>query len=174
MELPYKVHYKILDPHTIFNYVEGRRNMKRRMSNVATPKNTLEFFFNLEKSILEDGVRNPIVVLMVKKKKEDARFFRYYLDSKNELMLNREVVGTSPEYFLVCVESGGSRLLFTQKHNIPTPCLIVDFCDKITDGELVNSAEEALNYYQDKPNHLSFETNGIFITGANHYHMKKN
>jgi hypothetical protein len=102
-------------------------------------------YTNLEKSILAEGVRNPVIVTCGTPKKRSMD------------LLPPELRSRSPNRLLLLETStGGSRLHVCQKHNMTIPCLVNDWHGRFSDQPLVPTDRDALQYYQDPPQKLSF------------------
>jgi hypothetical protein len=100
----------------------------------------------LEKSILAEGFRNPLIITCgppVKKKP-------YHLPP--------HLRGIEPEKLLLLEGvTGGSRLWVAQKYNLKVPCLINDFTGKYIKGIQVLTSMQAVRYYKDPPAALRFD-----------------
>lgn len=97
-------------------------------------------YSKLEKSILEQGMRDPLIVTCgwpVRKKMEHVPPEVRTLSPNKRLLLE----GTT----------GGSRLWVAQKHNIPVPCIINDFTGSYNHGTRISTAQEAAEYFTDPP-----------------------
>lgn len=94
------------------------------------------FYTQLEASILKDGIRNPVLVVS-----------RFHQDGN----------------ILYCKDSGCSRLWVAQKNNIDIPCLIADANGRFSDQILLNTEEEVLKFYADKPSYIKFESDRIIV-----------
>ena len=119
------------------------------------------FYDKLEQSILNDGVRNPILVSagwcperkipeLPPKMKED-RF-----------------------KILMCHSSGGSRLWVAQKHDMDIPCIITDFVGMFSEGKILKTEQDIFNCYTDKPTKVKMGGHGVSINNLPQTHMEEN
>jgi hypothetical protein len=100
----------------------------------------------LESSILSEGVRNPVIVTCGLPKKRSID------------LLPPELRTRPPDQLLLLETStGGSRLHVCQKHNLTIPCLVNDWHGRFHSELLVSTDHDALQYYQDPPQKLSFD-----------------
>jgi hypothetical protein len=100
----------------------------------------------LESSILSEGVRNPVIVTCGLPKKRSTN------------LLPPELRTRPPEQLLLLETStGGSRLHVCQKHNLTIPCLVNDWHGRFHNDTLVSTDRDALQYYQDPPQKLTFD-----------------
>lgn len=171
LTIDYKVYFKKLKANQIYNYVEARRNIKKRLEHNQGSRYTITFFENLEKSILEYGIRNPIIALCLRKEREN-KALAWFKCGDEFMGFKKKDLPEEYDKLLICVEAGGSRLYYADKYDIEVPCLICDFTGTIN-GEIVKSEAEALSYFQDPPRRLFFDKKRIMIEGANHIHMPR-
>ena len=93
-DIKYQIKYiEQMDPHGIENIIKPIQEKIDRMNDEN------EWFYKLEKSILKEGIRNPLVI--------DAR------------------LSPHGERRLKC-RYGGSRLMIAQKYNIKIQGIIID------------------------------------------------
>jgi hypothetical protein len=108
----------------------------------------------LEASILEEGVRNPVIITCGTPKKRSMD------------LLPPELRAQSPNRLLLLETStGGSRLHVCQKHNLTIPCLVNDWHGRFADAKLINSETEAKGYYKDPPRSLTFNRRYGLVEG---------
>ncbi|NJO61612.1 MAG: hypothetical protein HC836_26200 [Richelia sp. RM2_1_2] len=120
----YKVKYKILPSTSICNALE---------QNSAEINRKKIFYDELEKSILEQGFINPIMVNAGFCPTISKRYLpKHMVENKNEI--------------LVCCKWGGSRLYIAQKHQLDIPCLISDFIGKFVEPELDLATTQTMLY----------------------------
>lgn len=99
----------------------------------------------LEKSILNEGVRNPIIITCGLPRRRDTT------------CLPPEMRTLSPESLLLLETTvGGSRLHVCQKHNMKIQCLINDWHGRFSNYPEIKTIEDARSYYRDQPKDLSF------------------
>lgn len=114
MHPKYKVRYKILPSHSICNALQQPPAELLRKN---------KFYTELEKSILEKGFINPIMI--------NAGFCPPIDHRKLPNAMKK-----NPSEILVCCKWGGSRLYIAQKHNLEIPCLVSDFIDRFDEPNL--------------------------------------
>ena len=156
----YKVVYKILKPDVIFNHIELKRKHEKRREEGRLPEYMKDFFDNLEKSVLKEGFRNPIMVSALKFNKKDGKY-HYYNVGKSIKRFQNNLIPLEYQKdnnILICYRQGGSRLWVAQKHKINIPCLISDYCDFFPDLNL--NLSEILKHFKDTP-HLRFTSAGL-------------
>lgn len=99
----------------------------------------------LEKSILEHGIRDPLIITCgwpVKKKNYN---------------MPPEIKEIQPyKRFLLEGTTGGSRLWVAQKHNMQVPCIINDFSKSKPRGKRLYTQEEIISLFKDKPMALTY------------------
>ena len=128
LKYSYKIRFSKLPPQNIFNNISVQRN----------PKNNLHiqnFLKILEKSIIKEGFRNPILISALKLNSIDSHYHTYSTGLRKQKFLNKLIPDEfkSKETILVCYKQGGSRLEIAQKYNLEVPCLISDFCNYFPD-----------------------------------------
>lgn len=97
------------------------------------------FFEKLEKSILEEGIRNPIMVT--------SGFCPQFKRYKLKPFLKEQKL----EDMIICARYGGSRLYIAQKHDLVIPCIVADFVDMFKGkGRNLNTKEDVENLYTPK------------------------
>ena len=151
----YILRYGILDSNIIFNEcgpwsggppgwdeisVERRDVVAQRL--IKTLNDDRGFYTKLEESILKDGFRNPILV--------NAGWCPVVRDREQNVRLPLKMQEDHSK-ILSCPQNGGSRLYIAQKNKLQIPCLIADYVDRFPDFEIVETKEEILEYYTDKP-----------------------
>lgn len=158
---PVPVFYELIDPKKIFGMVGrcgGGYNTtwadwtySGRMARVNIIREFEEgmnqicgHYEKLEKSILEHGIRDPLIIscgIPIKKKP-------YHIPP--EVM---DII--PPNRLLLEGTTGGSRLWVAQKHNIPVPCIVNDYTRKRHSGRLLRNTDEVLELFGDQPMQLS-------------------
>lgn len=114
MHQKYKVRFKVLPSNIICNALVPNEHELIRKKN---------FYTNLEKSILEKGFINPIMI--------NAGFCPWI----SQRYLPKKMAQDSNK-ILVCCKWGGSRLWVAQKHNFDIPCIISDFIGMFDEPEM--------------------------------------
>lgn len=169
--MDYVIRYAILDSNLIFNQCGpmstgpvGRNKKAIQLREEAakyfvdTMNKKQGFFTKLEKSILKEGFRNPIVLRS-----------GYSLD-RARILRHREYTGEDKE-LLICV-GGGSRLWIAEKHKMKIPCIISDFMGRFAEEIPIEKTKEAiLEYYTDEPNQITFNSAGIVVNGLPPIHL---
>ena len=147
--------------------IEQRKEKTLRRLSIGSTKT---FFNNLEKSILEEGFRNPIIVT--------AGFFSEAYKTvdgdKNFKQFKRRIhpaLRDDMENLLTCERVGGSRLYLAQKHGLDIPCIVNDFVGRIEGGQELNTIEEVKDCFQDLPATCFINEAGVMMGGLPHYHM---
>lgn len=156
----YKLRYGILDSSIIFNecgpYSGGPEGWdeesitKRQIQGDRWIKNRNDrdqFFINLEKSILKESFRNPILICAgwCPKIRDRGRNGRLPLEMQED-----------HSKILTCNINGGSRLYVAQKNNLEIPCIIADYVNRFSDFLLLENKKDVLSYYKDKPRKVMF------------------
>lgn len=155
--LPCRVHYVELPAREIFGMVgrcgggyntvwedwspEGRAKRELIMQEYEHELNKIcGHYSKLEKSIVEEGIRNPVVVTCGYPKKRTRRHLPPEL-------LER------PESDLLLLEgtTGGSRLHIAQKLDLKIPCFVNDWTGRFSNEVEIVTEAQAREYYQDQP-----------------------
>jgi len=155
MDKLYTLRYGVLDSSIIFNecgpYSGGpvgwdEEAVKKReevaLRHIKSQNDARGFFTNLEKSILKEGFRNPILV--------NAGWCPVIRDRGKNLRLPLEMQDDHTK-ILTCNINGGSRLWVAQNHNLEIPCIISDYVDRFPEFPILETKEDILSYYTDKP-----------------------
>lgn len=155
MSRSYKLRYGTLDPNIIFNEVGPfsggkpgwseeavRLREEKGFKHIKFINEQTGFFDNLEKSILKEGFRNPILI--------NAGWCAKIRDRgiNNRLPLEMQ---EDHSKILSCSQNGGSRLYIAQKHNLKIPCIVADYVDRFPEFKLLETKEDVLEQYIDKP-----------------------
>ncbi|MFA5488436.1 MAG: hypothetical protein WC284_04375 [Candidimonas sp.] len=150
---PFKIYYVVLNANDIINYCGPTRSYIDHLNK----KN--KFYKKLEKSILDCGFRNPILVTAGRAGIPNIRI--------DKLPENIDIDDS-----LICDRHGGSRLWVGQKHNMDIPCIVSDFVGRFFDheNELKNTLD-IKNCFTDKPEIIRINAHGVHIKSAPHYHM---
>lgn len=140
--MKYRILYKILNSNIIYNICGPSRQGNEE--EYINHRNKQDGFYNkLEKSILKEGFRNPILVDYAKPNS------KYKINTNN--------------YCYMCVSNGGSRLYFAKKYNMDIPCIINDF-SLMLDGIELNNENDIKKYYTDIPKKFVFMNRGLFVS----------
>lgn len=157
-----RVYFDILDPDQIFGMVgrcgggyntvwqdwtpDGRIARENIMREYEEGLNEIcGHYDRLEKSILEDGFRNPLILSCG----VPRRCKMHHLPP--------EIIKLPPKRRLLLEGvTGGSRLWVAQKHKIPVPCIINDYLNVYNKGTYIRSKLEADVNFKDVPQHTTF------------------
>lgn len=177
-----KVYFDIVDPNLIFGMVgrcgggyntvwedwttEGRTARENIMREYEEGLNKIcGHYDKLEKSILTDGFRNPLIISCGIPK----RCKLHHLPPEIVKLPLRERL-------LLEGVTGGSRLWVAQKHRIPVPCIINDYSNFYNKGNRIKSVSEATAYFKDKPLNATFNLTRGFAESYDNkkrgYHME--
>lgn len=109
----------------------------------------------LEKDILENGFKNPLIVTCGKP------LHRKMTHLPPELR-------TKPDHQLLIMEGtdGGSRLWVAQKHNLPVPCIINDRTGKFREHPRITSPNQATRYFATTPKRARITRQQGFVAGG--------
>lgn len=179
-----KTYYNFLDPNTIFGSVGrcggGYNTVWEDWSSrgvIARENIMREFeegmneicghYDKLEKSILEEGFRNPVIITRGFPFRRKMKHIPSYVREKD--------IG---EWLLMEGTSGGSRLHIAQKHGIKIPCFVNDFVGGYSGGFVVKSLTQIKNFYKDFPRKMRFTSRfGLveyYDSKKTHYHLEEN
>ena len=146
----YDVRYAILNSSDIINLVQPPNEKYIEIKN----KCYNNFYINLEESILEHGVKNPILVTAgIKGSPLTVR-------NKHKIPNNIEL-----NDIIVCDRLGGSRLWVAQKHNLKIPCIISDFINKFFDKEKLETFEQIYGKFTNRPAKIDADKCGLHVYG---------
>ncbi len=163
--MEFEIRYAMLDSNLIFNPNEP--------SNQTTEKE--EFFTALEKSILREGIRNPILVRCGWTPPESTfsmASIGWYRKSKSILPSDMQ---EDSKKILICYNSGGSRLWVAQKYKMKIPCIISDFIGRFSNELLVEKTEELiLRLFKDKPVRILINSSGVMVQNLPNIHLQEN
>lgn len=118
----YKIRYADIPAGKIINYLEFLRK---------TSKNPTDFTIDLEKSILKEGIRNPIIISAVLFKGADDKFAFFGSQFQRKIKLKKHYFKNllKNQPYFICHYQGCSRLWVAQKHRMMIPCIVCDFCN---------------------------------------------
>jgi hypothetical protein len=119
----------------------------------------------LEKSILEEGMRNPIVITCGYPKRRQRRHL------PPELRDNVE-----SELLLLEGTTGGSRLYIAQKYNLTINCIVNDWTGRYQHSPRITTETDARQYYTDQPDQIIIDPyRGVYTEGFDNqrrsYHL---
>lgn len=164
---PYKVKYREISAKLIYNQLELSLSQQLKLEEKK------KFFSSLEKSVLEEGFRNPISICVGKRIFDLTRRVPDQKDLfhfKKQIVLPKAVPYVRDEHLFYCCMNGGSRLMIAQKHNFKIPCIIADFWDYVKEPAITNFVDLSLKY-KDVPESLELREWGIFVKGLPHTHL---
>lgn len=102
----------------------------------------------LEKSILKEGFRNPVMLTSGKLLRRS--FLELPADVRKEIKTR-----------MFCEYNGGSRLLIAAKHDLELPALVNDFANLFPNKTAVPYASDMhLNFYREKPKVHHWDSDG--------------
>ena len=167
----YKVHYAMIPARQIFGMVgrcgggyntqwtdwseKGRAAREQIMHEFEEGLNAIcGHYEKLEKSILAEGIRNPITITCGYPRKRSMQHLPPELRSKpaNELLLLETT-------------TGGSRLHVCQKHNFNVPCIVTDWTGRFAKFPEIKNEREARSYYKDQPKSVMFSNTLGLVEG---------
>ena len=145
----YIVRYSVLDATSVFNYIGPdvlgtAINHKLRLDNnkIQERNKRDNFYNNLEKSILEEGFRNPIIVSAG------------WTSGGIYRNLPKEIQDKGMRNLVICHQLGGSRLYIAQKHRLQIPCIIKDYSNVFRDLPVLDNEESIRILYKDQPTNV--------------------
>lgn len=158
----YKVYYAMIPAREIFGMVgrcgggyntiwvdwseEGRRKRDLIMQEYEEGLDEIcGHYRELESSILQEGIRNPVVITCGPPKKRPMECLPPEMrcaDPKNLLLLETTM--------------GGSRLHVCQKHDMEIPCIVNDWTGRFRGFAEIKTEADARKYYLDQPRGLTF------------------
>ena len=165
-EVPYKIRYLELNSNDIFNFLQPNEKQ------IEGQNKRNRFFEKLERSILQEGIRNPIVCWALKKDKEDKAFVYYDFWCKTQRFAkHRFPEKYNKDKLIVCRTHGGSRLMIAQKYNMKVPCLLLDYCEAFPEVKVLDNMNDILDKYQDKPEEIFLGNLGLAVIHLPHIHL---
>jgi len=153
LDKSYKPDSKDIQGEIIYNHVAPPPEYIRLMNMQNN------FYINLEKSILDEGVKNPILVVAG----HENIIAKYKLPDKMQKNISKA---------LVCNANGGSRLWIAQKYNMDIPCLISDFADCFLEFSAISEIPEIIKYYKYPPQEIGMNDDGLWIRNLPHIHLE--
>lgn len=149
----YRVHYTTLDPNIIFNFV-GRK-ISPRLMEVENKKSG--FYEKLEKSLLEKGFLNPILIVAGWSHDIDSKIHQDFIRNTLPDRMKED------DKILMCDRNGGSRLYFAQKHNLKVPCIVSDYIGRFSDCKELKSSTDIRECYTYPPKYIKFDSRGVLV-----------
>lgn len=123
---------------------EGRAKRQLIMEEYEQELNKIcGHYSKLEESIIQEGIRNPVILTCGYPKK---RMLKHLPPELRKL----------PEHELLLLEgtTGGSRLHIAQKLDLTIPCLVNDWTGRFDNETKISSEYQARVYYKDQPTTL--------------------
>lgn len=176
-----KTYYDLLDPNDIFGSVgrcgggyntvwedwseKGIKSRENIMREFEEGMNQIcGHYDRLEKSILEEGFRNPIIITRGLPRRRKMKHIPFYI--------RRKYIG---DWLLMEGNSGGSRLHIAQKHGIKIPCFVNDYVGNYSGEFSVESLSQIKCLYKDFPKKIFFSPRSGLIESYDskktHYHL---
>lgn len=162
MNLGYRVHFVVLPAQDIFGMVgrcgggynsqwtdwtsEGRQKRELIMREFEIGLNAIcGHYDQLEKSILEEGIRNPVIVTCG------------YPRKRTMAHLPPEMRELPPDQLLLLETTvGGSRLHICQKYGMQIPCIVSDWTGRFSSEPEIRDEADARLCYRDQPQSVVF------------------
>lgn len=143
----------------------GRIARQRIMQDFESGMNEIcGHYDKLEVSMLNEGVRNPIVVTGGFPRKRQMKYVPPDMHEQNPA-----------ELFFLEGTTGGSRLHIAQKHNMTIPCILNDWHNRFPNAPEIGTANDALPYYKDRPKRIFVDPKQGFVeafdTGKIGHHL---
>lgn len=166
----FEIRYAILDPSIITNKLSPEcvsATNETAEEYIAKLNENNGFYIKLEESILNEGFRNPILVV--------AGWYPSKIDPRFPARMAKKGLDKIVEDHsnkIYCLTNGGSRLWIATNHKIPVPCIVADYVGRFKDKPIISSVDEALDYYQDRPEAIVFGAKGISVKKLLHYHLE--
>lgn len=148
----YTVRFTYIQARDIANLLEQSEPAMRRIEGNSS------FYSRLERSIMQEGFRNPILV--------SAGFCPPNLKCRLPTSMEQN------DTVLACYRLGGSRLFMAQKHDLRIPCIVSDFIGRFADCELLTTSDDIASKFKDKPAWITFQPDGVYMDMLDHYHMR--
>jgi hypothetical protein len=161
--VPARLIYNLASPELVVKPSEWNNRIdKQWVASVYVNRFNEEvgFYDKLEKSIVEEGIRNPILVT--------AGSPRWRGLEEVDLEYRQNL---SSSEWLFCEFLGGSRLYLAQKNNWLMPVIISDWTSKYSHFKQIHTREELATCFVDPPNHMYFTTRGLRTTPPPHVHL---
>jgi hypothetical protein len=150
-----EVRYAVLDSALIYNYIMSQPSIPKHIDLI---NKTNGHFIKIEKHVLENGIRNPIIVNCG------------WCTTAHLYKLPTEYQKDQTD-LIICEVLGGSRLWVAQRNNLEVPCFINDAIGRFKHCPLIEDAKTALTYFKDKPKRIMMGGHGISVAGSNHVHL---
>lgn len=149
-----------------YRYVSGdpsavEERQKAQEAYLARKNAENNFYNDMEQSIKEIGIRNPILI--------QAGFCVPV--SQKYLPIEAQ---EDHSKILCCDRNGGSRLWFAQKLDMDVTCIISDFCERFVDSgfEELYTEADIMSKYPDKPKRIIINDHGVHVQDLPHIQGK--
>lgn len=161
--VPYKIYYGVIPAREIVNALSPDDQMLRKNA---------QFYRDLERSLEEEGVRNPILVSLVRKHTPTKLYkekYAYYIGNGEVFRFSHDKIPQEKKdnkSVFLC-DYGGSRLYIMAKKNKDIPCLISDLYKEIPRNhkdlnlEEMKSFEEIQEKFGDEAKGLALARRGL-------------
>lgn len=110
------------------------------------------FYINLEKSVLENGFRNPILVT------------RGWAPESAKKRINQGFPDLRYEDTNFCCTFGGSRLWVANRNNLKVPCIVVDYTNSPLSTNRIDYVGDLYRLFTDMPGPIMFNDGFLRIT----------
>lgn len=154
MVQPYRVYLVDLPGRDILNCLDVSEDYRKRKDG----RNG--FYSKLEASVLQEGFRNPLLVVAG------------MVPLTFERMLPPEWADDRTK-ILACIKLGGSRLWVAQQHGLLVPSIVSDFCGRFADQghPELSTPQEVMATFRDPPRWVTFGPQGIATSQLQHTHL---
>lgn len=162
MNYSFSVYLSLVPSEMILNLCGPDRTGDDEMTKktIAKRNNKDRFYSKLERSIISEGIKNPIIITS-----------GYCPPGIVKFLPNQYLHDEDYSELLVCDRHGGSRLFFAKKHKIPVPCIVNDFNGRFSDLKELSTLKEIKAQFIHKPKKVSHSKDGIHITDLPQYQM---
>ncbi len=171
----FRIYFAILPSKSITNciapgyrYVTGANTPEGKAKRKEAQKKYIDnlnkrkqFYTKLEKSILKDGILNPVLVQAGCCKE----LYQKYLPEEHQRDLTKA---------LCCDRLGGSRLWVAQKHNMAVPCIISDFVGRFIESgfEELHNEEDIRSKLFTRSQRVIINDHGVYVREVRHLHLE--
>jgi hypothetical protein len=149
--LPAKSIYNFLGPCPARNFQSLEEKTLAEEQAVASRNSIDGFYERLEKSILEDGMNDPVIINSG------------HVPDTIKTYLPDFIVEKFIDNLLICYQIGGSRLWIAQKHDMVVPCLINDHNNRFPHFETLRTPLDILWKYKSSPSYISFMNDAVWV-----------
>lgn len=169
-EKTYNVSFSIINANEILNmcspeynycpkeWTDSEREKRRTigLEYIQHMNKISGFYYKLEKSILENGINNPIIIT------HGYPQFRRLKEIPPE---SRKANGN----YLVCEILGGSRLWVAQKYNMMVPVIVSDFLNSYENN--ISNDDDVRKHFVNPPIHIHWTDKGLKVSPSLHTHL---